>query len=52
MYGLYDKIFAKKIALADSDPKIGMTQKPRIIIMAKVEEIPKCEQKNKNFQAG
>ena len=41
----YNTTFAEKIALADFDPKIGTTQKHRIIMMPKVEEIPKAQKK-------
>ena len=37
--------FAEKIVLADSDPKIGTIQEPRIILTPKVEEIPNAEGK-------
>ena len=41
----HDTTFAEKKALCDFDPKISTSQKPRIILMPKVEEIPKTEGK-------
>ena len=41
----YHTTFAEKIALADSDPKIRIPQKPKVTLMPKVVEIPKAEEK-------
>ena len=41
----HNTTFAEKIPLSDSGPKIRTLQKSRIILMPKVEEIPKTEEK-------